>query len=173
MGEHCCIENELTFLVGALRVAVGYRDRRNYQSGRGASVRKVQYTRSVFLRTLITVAIPHLKDIDILDVQVKAVSVLIGKDVDCAHEVFEVRKPSSPDNHLKTLRGSLWWVVTGVVVGHPSSKGISVNFTNCKKKLCELVEAFWKLEVGKVPLEVERPNKLTGYQHRITGPWKI
>ena len=95
---------------------------------------------------MITVAIPHLKDIDILDVQVKAVSVLIGKDVDYAHEVFEVRKPSSPDNHLKTLRGSLWWVVTGVVVGHPSSKGISVNFTNCKKKLCEFVEAFWKLE---------------------------
>ena len=90
MGEHCCRENELTFLVGALGVAVSYRDRRNYQSGRGASVRKVQYTRSVFLRTLITVAIPHLKDIDILDVQVKAVSVLIGKDVDYAHEVFEV-----------------------------------------------------------------------------------
>ena len=146
MGEHCFRENELTFLVGALRVAVSYRDRRNYQSGRGASVRKVQYTRSVFLRTFITVAIPHLKDIDILDVQVKAVSVLIGKDADYAHEVFEVRKPSSPDNHLKTLRGSLGWVVTGVVVGHPSSKEISVNFTNCKKKLCEFVEAFWKLE---------------------------
>ena len=60
-----------------------------------------------------------------------------------------------------------------MVAGHPSFKEISVNFTNCKKKLCELVEAFWKLEVGKVPLEVERPNKLTGYQHRITGPWKI
>ena len=85
---------------------------------------------------------PHLKDIEIPEVQVKAVSVLIGKDVDYAHEVFEVRKPSSPDNHLKTLRGSLGWVVTGVVVGHPSSKEISVNFTNCKKKLCELVEAF-------------------------------
>ena len=46
---------------------------------------------------------PHLKDIDIPEVQVKAVSVLIGKDVDYAHEVFEVRKTSSPDNHLKTL----------------------------------------------------------------------
>ena len=33
---------------------------------------------------------PHLKDIDISEVQVKAVSVLIGKDVDYAHEVFEV-----------------------------------------------------------------------------------
>ena len=33
---------------------------------------------------------PHLKDIDIPGVQVKAVSFLIGKDVDYAHEVFEV-----------------------------------------------------------------------------------
>ena len=89
---------------------------------------------------------PHLKDIHVLEVQVKAVSVLIGKDVDYAHEVFEVRKPSSPDNHLKTLQGPLGWVVTGAVVGHPSSKEISVNFTNCKKKLCELVKVFWKLE---------------------------
>ena len=50
---------------------------------------------------------PHLKDIDIPEVQVKAVSVLIGKDVDYAHEVLEVRKPSSPDNRLKTLRDPL------------------------------------------------------------------
>ena len=85
---------------------------------------------------------PHLKDIDIPEVQVKAVSVLIGKDVDYAHEVFQVQKPSSPDNHLKTLRGPPGWVVTGVVAGHPSSKEISVNFTNCEKNLCELVEAF-------------------------------
>ena len=46
---------------------------------------------------------PHLKDIDIPVVQVKAVSVLIGNDVDYAHEVFEARKPRSPGNHLKTL----------------------------------------------------------------------
>ena len=49
----------------------------------------------------------HLKDIDIPEVQVKAVSVLVGKDVDYAHKVFEVRKPSSPDNRLKTLQGLL------------------------------------------------------------------
>ena len=85
---------------------------------------------------------PHLKDIDIPGVQVKAVSFLIGKVVDYAHEVFEVRKPSSPDNHLKTLRRPLGWVVTGVVAGHAFSKEVSVNFTNCKKNLCELVEAF-------------------------------
>ena len=68
---------------------------------------------------------PHLKDIDIPEVQVKAVAILIGKDADYAHEVFEVRKLSSPDNHLKTLRGSLGWVVTGEVAGHPSPKEIS------------------------------------------------
>ena len=38
------------------------------------------------------------------------------------------------------------WVVTGVVEGHPSSKEISVNFTNCEKNLRELVEDFWKLD---------------------------
>ena len=27
--------------------------------------------------------------------------------------------------------------------------------------------------VRKVPLEVKKANKLAGYQHRITGPWKI
>ena len=87
---------------------------------------------------------PHLKDIEIPEVQVKVVSVLIGKDVDYAHEVFEVRNPRSPDNRLKVLRGPLGWVVTGVVEGHPSE--ISVNFTNCEKNLRELVEDFWKLE---------------------------
>ena len=89
---------------------------------------------------------PHLKDIEIPEVQVKAVSVLIGKDVDYAHEVLEVRKPTSPDNRLKALRGPLGWVVTGVVEGHPSSKEISVNFTNCEENPRELIEDFWKLE---------------------------
>ena len=28
-------------------------------------------------------------------------------------------------------------------------------------------------EVRKEPLEVEKANKLAGYQHRVTGPWKI
>ena len=89
---------------------------------------------------------PHLKDIEIPEVQVKAVSALKGKDVDYAHEVFEVRNPCSPHNRLKALRGPLGWVVTGVVEGHPSSNEISVNFTNCEKNLRELVEDFWKLE---------------------------
>ena len=87
-----------------------------------------------------------MKDIEISEVQVKAFFVLIGKDVDYAHEMFEVRKPTLPDNRLKALRGPLGWVVTGVVEGHPSSKEISVNFTNYKKNQRELVEDFWKLE---------------------------
>ena len=49
----------------------------------------------------------HLKDIEILEVQFKAVSVLIGKDVDYAHEMFEVRKPTSPDNRLKASQSSM------------------------------------------------------------------
>ena len=50
---------------------------------------------------------PHLKDTDIPEVQVKAVSCLIGKDVDYAHEMFEVRKPTSPDNRLKASQSSM------------------------------------------------------------------
>ena len=46
---------------------------------------------------------PHLKDIEIPEVQVKAFFVVIGKDVYYAHEMFEVRKPTSPDN-----REALW-----------------------------------------------------------------
>ena len=49
----------------------------------------------------------HLKDIEIPEVQVKAVSVLIGKDVDYDHEMFEVRKPTSPDNRLKASQSSM------------------------------------------------------------------
>ena len=70
----------------------------------------------------------------------------MGKNVAYAHEVFEIRKPTSPDNCLKALRGPLERVVTGVVEGHPSSKEISVNFKNCEKNLGELVEDFRKLE---------------------------
>ena len=49
---------------------------------------------------------PHLKD-RYSRSSGQGFSVLIGKDVDYAHEVFEVQKPSSPDNHLKTVRGPL------------------------------------------------------------------
>ena len=50
---------------------------------------------------------PHLKDIEIPEVQAKAVTVLIGKDVDYAHEMFEVRKPTSPDNRLKASQSPM------------------------------------------------------------------
>ena len=88
---------------------------------------------------------PHLRDINIPEVQIPKVSVLIGKDVDYAHEVFEVRKSSSTDSHLKALRGPLGWVITGTI--HNSThKEINVNFTCCDRKLQDQIEKFWKLE---------------------------
>ena len=50
-----------------------------------------------------------------------------------------------------------------------------MNFTNCEKNQREIVEDFWKLEAfgTQGALEVEKASKLTGYQHRITGPGKI
>ena len=49
----------------------------------------------------------HLADIEIPEVQLRKVSVLIGKDVSQAHEVFEVRKSNKPDSQLQALRGPL------------------------------------------------------------------
>ena len=62
-----------------------------------------------------------------------------------------------------------------MVEGHPSSKEISVNFTNYEKNQRELVEDVWKLEAfgTQGALDVEKARKLTGYQHRISGPGKI
>ena len=89
---------------------------------------------------------PHLKGIEIPEAEVKEVCVLIGKDVDYAHEVFEVCKPSAPNSQLKALRGPLGWVITGTVQGTPTSKEINVNFISYDKKLHEQVDNFWKLE---------------------------
>ena len=44
---------------------------------------------------------PHLRDIEIPEVDVKKVSVLIGKDVDYAHDVLEERKPGLCRSQLK------------------------------------------------------------------------
>ena len=67
--------------------------------------------------------------------------------MDYAHEVFEARKPSSPDSGLrKALRGPLDWVITGIVERVPTPKEISVNLSSCDKNLHDLVENFWKLE---------------------------
>ena len=84
---------------------------------------------------------PHLRDIP--DVEIAKVSVLIGKDVDYAHEVFEVRRPGAPVSQLRAIRGPLGWVITGTVVG--SSGGVC-NFTHCDRKLHEHMRPFWELE---------------------------
>ena len=89
---------------------------------------------------------PLLKDIKIPEVELNRVSILIGKDVDYAHEVFEVRKTSMSDNKLKALRGPLRWVITGTVQSNQAHKQIGVHFTSCDKKLHDQVENFWKIE---------------------------
>ena len=107
---------------------------------------------------------PHLRDIEIPEVEVKEVCVLIGKDVDYAHEVFEVRKPSAPDSQLKALRGPLGWVITGTVQGAPTSKEINVNFTSYDKKLYEQVDNFWKLEAFRTQSIRERGAEISDYK---------
>ena len=89
---------------------------------------------------------PHLRDIEIPEVDVKKVSVLIGKDVDYAHDVVEERKPGSSRSQLKGVRGALGWVITGTVQGARSSNEVSVNFTSYNKKLSEQIDKFWNLE---------------------------
>ena len=50
---------------------------------------------------------PHLADLDIPDVSLAKVSVLIGKDVERAHEIIEIRKLTSPGRQLQGQRGPL------------------------------------------------------------------
>lgn len=116
---------------------------------------------------------PHLKGIEIPEVEVKQVFVLIGKDADYVHEVFEVRKPSAPDSQLKALRGPLGWVITGTVQGTPTSKEINVNFTSYDKKLHEQVDNFWKLPLGhRANMNVGLISAITKHQHPTTCPEK-
>ena len=89
---------------------------------------------------------PHLADIEIPEVELRKVTVLIGKDVSEAHEVFEVRKPKRPDSLLQSLRGPLGWVVTGCILSSQNRKNISVNLVTCEKNLHYQVEKFWKVE---------------------------
>ena len=88
----------------------------------------------------------HLVDIEIPAVKLKKVSVLIGKDVSKAHQVFEVRKSNKPDSQLQALRGLLGWVITGTIHGSQNHRNISVNFVTCDKNLHDQVETFWKVE---------------------------
>ena len=62
---------------------------------------------------------------------------LIGKDVDYAHDVLEERKPGSCRSQLKGIRSPLGWVITGTVVAASSSNETSVHFTSYNKKLYE------------------------------------
>ena len=85
---------------------------------------------------------PHLADIEIPEVLPRKVTVLIGKDVSEAHEVFEVRKSNKPASQLRALRGPLGWVITGTIHGSQSHRNISVNFVTCDKNLHYQVEKF-------------------------------
>ena len=60
---------------------------------------------------------PHLADIVIPIVDIPRVSVVIGKDVDEAHEVLEVRLPTQPTSKLQGQLGPLGWVITGTLSG--------------------------------------------------------
>ena len=88
----------------------------------------------------------HLRDIEIPEVDIKKVSVLIGKDVGYAYDELEERKPGSCRSQLKGVRGPLGWIITGTVLGARSSNEISVHFTSYNKKLYEQVDKFWNLE---------------------------
>ena len=88
----------------------------------------------------------HLVDIEVPAVKLKKVSVLIGKDVSKAHEVFEVRKSNKPDSQLQALRGPLGWVITGTIHGSQNHRNFSVNFVTFDKNLHDQVETFWELQ---------------------------
>ena len=89
----------------------------------------------------------HLADIEIPEVDFPRVSVLIGKDVEEAHEVLEVRKPVKTTSTLQGLRGPLGWVITGTIYSKGPKKGVSVNFTDVENKaMQEQIEKFWKID---------------------------
>ncbi|XP_028416310.1 uncharacterized protein LOC114540230 [Dendronephthya gigantea] len=89
---------------------------------------------------------PHLADLDIPDVTLGKVSVLIGKDVEEAHEVMEIRKSKKPGRQLQGQRGPLGWVITGTLDGDSMKKDVSVNYNDCDKTLHEQIENFWSIE---------------------------
>ncbi|XP_050394219.1 uncharacterized protein LOC126812082 [Patella vulgata] len=89
---------------------------------------------------------PHLKDLALPDVDVKKVTILIGKDMPELHDILEVRRSDKPGSKLQGLRGPLGWVITGTVEGVRISKSVTCNFTHVDKDLHKLVENFWKLD---------------------------
>ncbi|CAB4008456.1 Hypothetical predicted protein [Paramuricea clavata] len=89
---------------------------------------------------------PHLADLDIPDVNLANVSVLIGKDVERAHDILEIRKSKRPGRQLQGQRGPLGWVITGTIDGVSTKTDISVNFTDRDKTLHDQIENFWNIE---------------------------
>ena len=98
--------------------------------------------------------------------ELNRVSILIGKDADYAHKVFEVRKPSTPDSKRKDLRGPLGWVITGTVQSKQTNKQIGVHFISCDKKLHDQVENFRKIEGLGTKSARTSVNYLTNYHRR-------
>jgi hypothetical protein len=86
---------------------------------------------------------PHLADLDIPGVNL---SVLIGKDVERAHDILEIRKSKRPGRQLQGQRGRLGWVITGTMDGVSTKTDISVNFTDRDKTLHDPIENFWNIE---------------------------
>jgi hypothetical protein len=88
-----------------------------------------------------------LADLDIPDVNLAKVSVLIGKDVERAHDILEIRKSKRPGRRqLQGQRGPLGWVITGTIDGVSTKTDISVNFTDRDKTLHDQIENFWNIE---------------------------
>ena len=85
---------------------------------------------------------PHIADIQMPEVELRKVTVPIGKDVSEAHEVFECRKSRRLDSLLLSLRGPLGWVVTGCINSSQNHGNISVNLVTCDKNLHYQVETF-------------------------------
>ena len=87
-----------------------------------------------------------MADLDIPDVSLAKVSVLIGKDVERAHEIIEIRKSKRPGRQLQGQQGPLGWVITGTMNGSSTKRNVCVNFTDCDKTLHDQTENFWSIE---------------------------
>ena len=70
---------------------------------------------------------PHLADLDIPDITLGKVLELIGRDVEEAHELIEIRKLKKPGRPLQGQRRPLGWVITGTLDGVSTKKDVRVN----------------------------------------------
>ncbi|KAK6168071.1 hypothetical protein SNE40_021970 [Patella caerulea] len=90
----------------------------------------------------------HLADIKLPDVEIKEISILIGKDVDEVHDIYEFRKSPNPEKPLHGILGPLGWVITGSYGEPVMNKEINVNYidSNHDYDLNDMVKKFWKME---------------------------